>query len=194
MNIDEILVAVHPVLAAFEKLGVTYYLGGSVVSSTFGIPRATFDVDVIADLRLEHVQSLVRLLEQEYYIDADMIQDAIRNRASFNVLYLDSMLKVDVFIQKVRPFDVEESLRTRPEILQKGDRAYPVASPEDIILHKLEWYRMGNEVAERQWGDILGVLKVKGNSLDREYLQKWAAQLQVTDLLERALKESGLNS
>lgn len=194
MNFDNTIAALQPILMAFEQLGIPYYLGGSVVSSAYGVPRATLDVDIIADLRLEHVRPLVGLIQSKYYVDEDMIRDAIKHRASFNVLYLDFMFKVDVFILKSRQFDQEEQRRARLRVLVEGIQPFYMASPEDIILHKLEWYRMGNEVSDRQWDDILGVLKTRGAELDVAYLQKWAAQLQVTDLLEKALSEAGLTN
>jgi hypothetical protein len=75
------------------------------------------------------------------------------------------MLKVDIFIPKSRLFDQEELRRVQQEVLSEGTRPFNVASPEGIILNKLEWYRMGGEVSDRQWNDILGVLKVQGTHL-----------------------------
>jgi hypothetical protein len=193
MNTPEILAAIAPVVEALEELGVAYHFGGSVASSVHGIPRLTIDVDIVADLRLEHVRPLVKQLEAEYYIDADAVRDAIRRRSSFNAIHLDTMLKVDVFIPKTRAFDQEELRRTRQEVLAEGTRPFYTASPEDTILNKLEWYRMGGEVSTSQWNDILGVLKVQGTALDMVYLQRWAKALQVTDLLERALVEAGMS-
>lgn len=192
MNSDAIFATIHPILIAFERLGITYYLGGSVVSSAYGIPRATLDVDVIADLRTEHIHPLIELIKDTYYVDEDMIRDAIKHRSSFNIIYFDLMSKVDIFLPKPRPFDQEEHLRVQSEVLIEGAPPFYIASPEDIILHKLEWYRMGREISDRQWKDILGVLKTRRQSLDVVYMRKWAAQLQVGDLLERALIESGL--
>src|SRR5579859_4406556 len=116
MNAAEILAAITPVVEAFEELGVAYHIGGSVASSAYGIVRATIDADIIADLRLEHVRPLVKQLEAKYYIDADAVRDAIRRRSSFNTIHLDTMLKVDVFIPKSRPFDQEELRRIRQEV------------------------------------------------------------------------------
>ncbi len=192
MNAAEILAAITPVVEAFEGLGVAYHIGGSVASSAYGIIRATFDADLVADLRLEHVRPLVNQLGAEYYIDADAVRDAIRRRGSFNAIHLDTMLKVDVFIPKTRAFDQEELRRTRQETLVEGMRPFYMASPEGTILNKLEWYRMGGEVSTSQWNDILGVLKVQGTALDMVYLQRWAKALQVTDLLEKALVEAGM--
>ncbi len=192
MNSSQVLAAITPVIEVFEQLGVLYHIGGSVASSIYGILRATIDADLIADLRLEHVRPLVIQLQTDYYIDEDMIRDAIKRRSSFNVIHLDTMLKVDVYIPKSRSFDQEELRRAQQEVLLEGTRPFNVASPEGTILNKLEWYRMGGEVSDRQWNDILGVLKVQGTSLDMDYLQKWSANLKVTDLLERALVDAGL--
>ena len=131
-------------------------------------------------------------LEVPYHIGEDMIRDAIRRRSSFNIIHLDTMLKVDVYIPKSRPFDQEEMRRVQQEVLVEGTRPFYVASPEGTILNKLEWYKMGGEVSDRQWNDILGVLKVQGTHLDMLYLQHWAAILQVRDLLQRALVDAGL--
>ena len=192
MNAPEIMSAILPMVVAFEQLGIPYHISGSVVSSVYGFPRATFDIDLVADLKLEHVRPLVKQLESEYYIDEDMVQDAVRRRSSFNAMYLDTMLKVDVFVLKSRAFDQEESRRVQQQVLVEGSRTFYMASPEDLLLNKLEWYRMGGEVSDRQWNDILGVLKVQGTALDMDYLQRWAADLKVTDLLERALVDAGL--
>lgn len=192
MNASQILAAITPVIEALEELGVPYHIGGSVASSIYGILRATIDVDLIVDLRLEQVRPLVIRLQTDYYIDEDMIRDAIKRRSSFNVIHLETMLKVDVYIPRSRLFDQEELRRVQQEVLLEGTRPLNVASPEGTILNKLEWYRMGGEVSDRQWNDILGVLKVQGNHLDMAYLQRWAANLKVTDLLERALVDAGL--
>jgi len=191
-NTPDIQVTITPLVEALEELGVPYHIGGSVASSLYGLPRLTIDVDIVADLRQGHVRPLIDQLQTDYYIDEDMIRDAIRHQSSFNVIHQDTILKVDIFIPKSRLFDQEELRRAQQEVLSEGTRPFNIASPEGTILNKLEWYRMGGEVSDRQWNDILGVLKVQGTSLDIDYLQKWAANLKVTDLLERALVDAGL--
>ena len=192
MNTPDILAAMIPIIDAFEQLSVAYHIGGSVASSISGIPRLTIDVDLVANLKLEHVQPLVKQLEERYYIDIDAVRDAIKLKSSFNAIHLDTMLKVDVFIPKSRSFDQEELRRGRLKTLEGSERPFYVASPEGTILNKLEWYRMGGEVSDRQWNDILGVLKVQGSNLDMVYLQRWAAVLEVSDLLARVLLDAGL--
>jgi len=191
-NTRYILAAITPIVEALEQLGVNYHIGGSVASSVHGIVRATIDADLVAELRQEHVRPLVKRLEADYYIDEDAVKDAVRRRSSFNAIHLETMLKVDVFIPKARLFDQEELRRVRLQPLVENTRPFYVASPEGTILNKLEWYRMGGEVSDRQWNDILGVLKVQGTNLDMAYLQRWAVALNVADLLERALVDAGL--
>ncbi|TMC23864.1 MAG: hypothetical protein E6J31_13425 [Chloroflexi bacterium] len=192
-NTRYIFDAITPIVEALEHLGVNYHIGGSVASSIYGIIRATIDADLVANLELKHVRPLVKLLEADYYIDEDSVRDAVKRRGSFNAIYLDTMLKVDVFIPKSRLFDQEELRRIQLQPLIEGFRPFYVASPEGTILNKLEWYRMGGEVSDRQWNDILGVLKVQGTNLDMAYLQRWAVALKVSDLLERALVDAGLS-
>ncbi len=189
-----ILTAITPVIEVFEQLGVAYYIGGSVASSLHGLPRSTLDVDVIADLRLEHVQPLVARLQDTYYLDEEAIRAAIQHRASCNLIHLETMLKVDIFVLKARPFDQGAFQRIQQHQVSQTEpaRMLALSSAEDVVLAKLEWYRMGGEVSERQWNDLLGILKVQGTALDLPYLRHWAADLQVTDLLERALAEAHL--
>lgn len=104
------------------------------------------------------------------------------------------MTKIDIFIPKDSAFAQAERSRTRKEVLVEGTQTFILSSPEDIILNKLEWYKMGNEVSDRQWNDILGVLKVQGTNLDMAYLQHWANVLGVSELLQRTLVDAGLEN
>lgn len=150
-----------------EDMGVSYFIGGSVASSVHGLPRSTLDVD--------------------------LVEDAVRREASFNVLHLETMTKLDVFVLKSTSYDRQAFERAREQFLvERGTRTFKVATPEDIVLHKLHWYRMGGEVSERQWNDVLGVLKVQAETLDMIYMRQWAKELQVDALLQRALTEASL--
>jgi hypothetical protein len=181
------------VIEALEALGVAYLIGGSLASSVHGVLRTTQDADLVADLYLKHAEPLARALKDAFYVDAESIKDAIRRRSSFNVIHLDTVFKVDVFILKDRPFDASQLARRSAYIIATDpERRVYVASAEDTILAKLEWYRKGGEVSEQQWRDVLGVLKVQSDRLDYDYLRQWAAQLGVADLLERAVNEAGV--
>src|SRR5438270_375366 len=131
------------VAQAIEALGVPYMVGGSIASSTYGTPRSTQDVDLVAALRLEHVPQLVTSLEAEFYVDGDMIRDAIHQRSSFNVLHLSTAYKVDVFVLKSGLWAREEMARRRQERIgvEPDVASLYFSSPEDTLLHKLEWYR-----------------------------------------------------
>jgi len=176
------------VVAELERLGVDYFVGGSVASSVHGRPRTTDDVDIVAALPDRRVEALARGLENEFFVDPDMIRDAIRRRASFNIIHLATMLKVDVFVLGNEDFAVEQ-MRRRLAVPLRG---LPVwfSSPEDIVLEKLDWYRKGEGMSERQWRDVLGVIAVQGPRLDLSYLRSWAARRGLQDLLERALAET----
>ena len=176
------------VIEALEALDVPYLIGGSLASAIHGVARATVDTDLVADLRPEHAAPLAQALSDAFYVDVESIQDAIRRRSSFNVIHLETMFKVDVFARKRRPFDRAQFERRAAQVVATDpERTAYVASPEDTVLTKLEWYRMGGEVSDRQWRDVLGVLKVQGERLDPAYLRWWATALEVADLLEKAL-------
>lgn len=184
---------VNEVLEVLEQLGVPYYVGGSLASMAHGVVRLTQDADlVVVDLLEEHAHVMEEQLRERFYVDADMIRDAVRDRSSFNLIHLDTMFKVDIFVRELSRF--VESVFQRRQALPlspSGMCAAFFASPEDIVLLKLVWYREGGEVSERQWSDVLGVLKVHMGSLDFGYLQKWAHELNVADLLDRACREAG---
>ena len=167
------------------------YIGGSIASAYHGEPRSTIDVDLIADLPASAASPLVHLLGEDFYADSSMMIQAITSRTSFNLIHLPTMYKIDVFIPKHRPFD--KSVRQRvvqAAAFEGDDRTYQIASVEDTVLSKLEWYKAGGERSERQWRDVVGVMQVQLHLLDQAYLERWAAELGVSDLLQRAWTEA----
>jgi len=186
---SDLLAALAPVVRTLDALAVAYYVGGSLASSAHGVARASLDVDLIAALEPVHVRPLVAALQGSYYLDSDRIEASVRDRRAFNLVHLDTMFKVDIFVARDRSFDREALRRARVQVLGEGSETLrvPIATAEDTILAKLEWFRTGGEVSERQWADVVGILKVGGPATDEAYLRQWAAALGVSDLLDRAL-------
>ena len=175
----------------FEKLGVPYLIAGSLASTLYGMVRTTQDSDIVTEMGLEHLPMFISALQDEFYIDEEMLAESIQRNSSFNIIHRETMFKVDVFIPLPRPFLQAQLARAQRQTFSFETKiSAKFASPEDTILSKLEWYRMGGEVSDRQWRDIIGVLKTREGELDLDYLHKWASELHVSDLLKRALKES----
>lgn len=189
---DDILEVTLLVAETLERLEVPYVVGGSLASSFHGIPRATIDVDLVAALRQEHMPGFVGALRGAFYLDADAIQRAIELRATFNVIHLQTMFKVDVFVAHDDEATRQELERGRTFVVTDSpERTLRIASAEDTIAQKLHWYDLGDEISDRQWSDAVGVLKVAGEKLDYAYLRRTAALLGVEQLLRRALREAG---
>jgi len=190
MLLEPILVTAK-VTSLLEKLKVPYFIGGSLASTLYGRVRTTQDADIIAGLRPGHIRALIDALQDEFYVDDEMIAEAVSHRSSFNIIHRESMFKVDVFIPRERNFVRQQFARARREILSTDPEIQAmVSSAEDTLLAKLEWYRLGGEASERQWRDVLGLLEVQADALDFEYLHSMATELNVQDLLERAQKEA----
>jgi hypothetical protein len=189
---EQVFVTLH-VTGVLESLAVPYVIGGSMASTVHGRIRTTMDVDIVADLQPDQVSALVASLADAFYIDATAAHNAIQRRSNFNLIHLETMFKVDIFIPQDRPFDRQQiARRAAQQIGPEPDQTAYVASAEDTILAKLDWYRLGGQVSERQWRDIQGILEVSGERLDQAYLRHWAATLNVSDLLTRALSEANL--
>ena len=125
-------------------------------------------------------------------MDEEMIAEAVRRRTRFNIIHRESMFKVDIFVPRPRPFLQSQLVRAQRQVFTfEKEVSARFASPEDTILSKLEWYRLGGEVSDRQWHDVLGVIKVRAGEIDFDYLRKWSIELKVGDLLERVLREAG---
>jgi hypothetical protein len=184
-------VLVH-VLEAIDRLGLRYHIGGSFASAIHGVPRQTMDADLVVELDIGSVVELVDGLEDEFYVDVDGARDAVKRRRSFNAIHLETGFKVDFFVKGRGAFDELELERSvLMQITADPPRSAFVKTAEDTVLRKLQWYRSGGEVSDRQWRDVLGVLMAVGEELDREYLHHWARRLGVSDLLERAEGETG---
>jgi hypothetical protein len=185
--IDPIAIAVG-VVRVLDSLGIASTVGGSIASSFAGEPRSTIDIDIVAAIETAHVPALADALAPDFYLDAEALARAVRNRGTTNLIHLASMVKVDLFIAGGTPLDAQQ-LERRLLMPVRENATLPVHPPEDILLQKLRWFRKGGETSDRQWRDVLGIVRVQGERLDLVYLRQNAPVLDVADLLERAIGE-----
>jgi len=173
-----------------ERLGIPYHVGGSVASSAHGMYRASAGIDLVIDPTDEQLEALARELEAEFYVNRSAMAEALSNRSTFNAIHDQTSFKLEFFIKGTAPFDAEELRRSiRQAVGDERGRTVLLKSPEDTVLRKLEWFRGGGEVSERQWGDVLSILAAARETLDEEHLDRWSKELGVQDLLDRARKE-----
>lgn len=179
------------VARVLEELKIPYFIGGSLASAVHGTIRATMDADFIVDLRVEYVQDLTIRLEADFFIDPPAIVNALKRNTSINLIHKETMFRIDIFPLPQGSF--EHNQMQRRELLSLSERPQDHAyftTAEDIILAKLNWFRMGGETSEQQWRDVLGVMRVQGDALDQAYLYEWAERLGLLDLLDRAKSDA----
>lgn len=190
-DVPDLIAALTPVVAALNQLGLRYYVGGSVASSFHGAARSTMDVDIVCELSAEKVSAFVSGFGDDFYISESAVREAIQRKSCFNLIHLPTSFKVDVFVSRGRPFDTssmdratEESLGGEPPLEVR------IATAEDSIISKLEWYRKTNETSERQWDDVTRLIRLLGSHADVARLTEMAESVGVDDLLKRLLKEN----
>lgn len=176
-----------------ERLKITYLVGGSVASSLQGFPRITNDADIVATISEKQLADLFDALKNSFYVDQLNMRVAVQRNRSFNILHYESLFKIDFYIAGSDPF-VHEELNRRQLMNLHPETQQQVyfSTPEDTILAKLSWFRKGGETSDRQWSDVIGVIKVQGEELDFSYLKKWADHLAVDDLLIKAMADAGM--
>ena len=174
--------------ARLDALGVAWVIGGSIASSVHGEPRSTQDVDMVVAFLDRHVTPFAKAIGHDYYVDAEAMRIAVRAGESFNTVHFASAIKVDFFVAGDDPFEAER-LRSRQRVDVPNGILY-VDTAEHTLLRKLEWYRRGGEVSERQWRDVQAIVRIQRDSLDREHLRQWAGRLGIMDLLERVAQDT----
>lgn len=183
---DELRRALLAVATALDALGVRWAVGGSMASTVHGEPRTTNDIDVIAVLDVESARRFGALLGPDFYADRDTAVEAVRRCSSFNVIDQRSFIKIDVFVPESGPLGRGQLDRVQSFDFLGAGRALPVLGPEDTVLQKLRWYRSGGEVSDRQWRDIVSVLRASRDELDFAYLATTAETAGLALLLSRA--------
>ncbi len=179
---------------ALEQARIRYAIGGSWASTAFGEPRFTNDVDILADVTPENLEVFLRHLPATFYADGEEALNAIGRGRPFNVIHMPTVLKFDLFPSSAFPIGSEELNRAvllEDTGLSKGPAWF--VTPEDILLAKLYWFKLGGEVSEVQWRDITGIVRACSATLDRAYLERAASQLEVCAMLHRSLGQSELD-
>jgi len=174
------------VAGALQAIGAEYFVGGSLASSLQGEPRATNDIDFVISLPAGRINALRDALGSEFEVDTDMLRDAVLHARSANAFYLPVVTKIDFFGRGYEPFDESEFSRRTAVVVGATGQSLFVKSAEDTVIRKLLWFREGGSVSEKQWRDIIGVLRISEKTLDNAYLDSWAARLDLTELLLRA--------
>lgn len=180
----------HPV---FEQLNIRYYITGGVAAIAHGEVRTTQDIDLVIEVAPNAINPLIHALEQAgFYVPAGAVEDVRAGRGRvLSVTHIEQVLKADIVLNSNTPFDLSKMNRRQLiPIDVAGEALYWVSSPEDVILAKLLWGRRSN--SEKQWRDVLGVLKVQQQALDYGYLSEWAEQLELSNLLNQAMIEAGI--
>ena len=172
-----------------EAQGITYTVGGSIASSFAGEPRSTLDIDIVAALTEPQISALVTALANDFYVSDAALRRAVRDKSCANLIHQGSQVKVDLFVAGGTPLD-DQQLRRRQAVDIGDGQTLHLHPPEDILLQKLRWYRKGGETSDRQWRDVLGIVRVQAGRLDRHYLSANAPRIDVADLLDRAFREA----
>lgn len=170
------------VISALDAAGIAHMLAGSFASSFHGVARTTADIDLVVVAERANVDRLLLVLDRErFYVDEGAAR-ALEPGGQFNVIDTTTGWKVDLICIRARPFSVNEFERRVPaDVL--GVPVF-VATAEDTVLAKLEWSRAGG--SERQVQDVVDLLRVRRADLDDAYLDDWAGELGVVDLLRAA--------
>jgi len=177
------------VAAILDHLSIPYYIGGSLASSILGEPRYSEDLDLAIAATSTQTQPLLNAFTPNFYLSETAVTDALNQRSSsFNLISLDSAEKIDIFVPGNDPFSQSKLARRIQHPVPNGQLW--IASAEDMVLQKLLWRRRSQ--SEKQWRDVLGILKVQAQDLDFDYLENWATQLQLLDDLIKVLSEAGL--
>ncbi len=172
-----------------EKEDIEYFVGGSLASTTYGEPRFTQGIDLIVRLSEDKIETLVECFQNDFYVSAEALTEAVKEKSSANLIHLETNFKIDLIISRDRPF--EQSRFERKTRKEATGIPFWFCTAEDIVLVKLEWYKASSGVLDRQLRDVQTVLMVQ-EALDLAYLRKWAQVLDLSEILNRTLEDAGV--
>jgi len=164
-----------------ERLGLAYMLTGSLASMYYGVARFTHDIDIVIQIPPSATDEMAAAFQPAYFADAQMIRDAYSGTMQFNLLHHESGVKIDFWL--TRPDLFHQSMFARRQRETVWGETLWICTAEDVILHKLYWNKI--TPSERQVYDVKGVLQVRGDRLDWDYINRWAAKLSVSETLRR---------
>jgi len=182
MNLEDILITI---IEKLEKFSIDYMITGSFASNLHGIPRATFDVDIVISTDFEKINKFIKDIKNDFYADGETARSALNKTGIFNIVHFETGFKIDFIIKKRGEFYEKEFERRK--LYKLKNKPCFFTSPEDTMLSKLLWSKRAE--SERQFQDALGVAKIQKENLDYEYLKNYAKMLKIFDLMERLLKE-----
>ena len=190
MALPEPIGATLSVTTLLERLNIPYFIAGSLASTVHGEVRTTQDSDVVAEITPSHVEAFVTSAEKLFFVDGAEVSKAIQEQTSFNLIHRESFFRVDVFIPQKTDFNASQLERARSELIvsQPQAKAY-IATAEDTILAKLNWFQASGGTSQRQWNDVIGIIKIQAERLDHDYMSVWAEKLGLSQLLNKALNE-----
>ncbi|MEB3887161.1 hypothetical protein [Lyngbya sp. CCY1209] len=194
LMIEDPIAIAYKIIDKLDLLNIPYYIGGSVASSLQGEARFTEDIDLVIYLESSQVEIFIQTFGADFYVSDVAVRDAISGRiGSFNLIDLNSLEKADIFISRTDDFSTSKMSRRQLYVPEDNpDKAFYLCTPEDTILQKLAWMKIAQNESQKQWRDILGVIKIQRERLDLDYLWQWSEYLNVSDPLNRALQESGM--
>lgn len=164
---------------AFDRQQIVYMLVGSLASGVYGEPRMTQDIDVVVDVRPSQIEPLcAEFPSPEFYVSSPAARQAAAQGGQFNVIHISSGNKVDMMIARRDAWGRSQLARRREEQIFPG-RTGMVASPEDVILAKLWYYQDGG--SDKHLRDIAAMLQISGDVIDRNYIDRWAVQLELVE-------------
>jgi len=168
------------VVGVLERMGLRYAVGGSIASMYYSEPRYTNDIDIIVDLPIDRVAEFVAAFPQEeFYVSEDAARSAIKNRQQFNIIWASEGLKADIIIPSNHALDQSQLDRAR-RVRPRDDFEAVFATPEDVILKKLQAYAEGG--SDKHLRDVASMLKIQSDRIDIEQIENWVRQLGLTDI------------
>jgi hypothetical protein len=195
MNEPQRMEAIEQFARVLDTLHISYAIGGSIASSLYGTARFTEDADITIALFSPLADKFYEAVKDDFYISEQAMRQALIARSSFNIIHYKTAFKIDIFVEGRTDFEQRLIARGREtKLADSAQMSLRLVSPEDIVLLKLRWFHAGGCISQRQWSDVLGVLKVQRQALDYGYMKESARELGLAELLTNAISEAEIGT